>query len=72
MKTAEELLDAIMEMVTKRNKATIPLSMAYRDSKWWVYVEMDSPKGTFDLEHKSSTLEGALRTAHKNLKRELG
>lgn len=72
MKTVEELINAIMEMVTQKNKATIPFSVAFRNGKWWVYVEMDSRAGTFDLEHKSETLIGALRTAHKNLRRELG
>lgn len=72
MKSITELLDAIMDMVGQsNNKATIPFSVAFRGGMWWVYVEMDSRQGTFDLEHKSHTLEGALRSAHKNLRREL-
>lgn len=72
MATSQALVDAITEMVAKPNKADIPLSMALREGIWYVYIEMDSRRGTFDLEAKGPTLVSALRSAHRSVKRELG
>ena len=65
------LINDIFNAIGAGNKATHPISTAYTDGLWWVNIEVNSIRGTFDLETKAPSLEQALRTALKNVRREL-
>lgn len=53
-----------------RNTSDYPFGIGYRTNKWWVYIEVNSANGTFDLETSAIDLHDALIIALRRIKRE--
>lgn len=51
------------------NKAATPFATTYADGQWWVYIEVDSPGGTFDVETHDPHLIVALNNALSRVRR---
>ena len=70
--TIEDRLTEILRLIGgEHNKASHPVSTAYVAGKWWVFIDVNSRYGTFDFETKSQSLDRALATALKNIRREI-
>lgn len=73
MATTEELIHQIVELViNKENKALVPYAANYTKGIWWIYIEMNSKRRTFDFETSHTSRHEALQRALVQLKRELG
>lgn len=66
---AEQLVDAISQLGP--NKARVPYAADYHDGEWWVYIDIDTRHGTFDIETHSPVRADAFRNAFSRLRREL-
>lgn len=66
--TLRDLIDDIKRF--PGNVAKHPFGIGWHDAKWWVYVEINSPKGTFDVETSAIDLHDALTIALHRVRRE--
>ena len=66
-------LNSLLETIKAfgKNKADHPFGIGYHDKEWWVYVEMDAPSGTFDVETHHVNLQNALANALARVRREM-
>lgn len=55
---------------THANRHPYPIMFGKHEGTWLTTIEVDSPKGTFDIESKGSTLTDSMRNALTALRRE--
>ena len=52
------------------NKAHMPYSLSFHDGEWWVNIEVDMPRGTFEIETHDPRQQMAIAKAHSRVRRE--
>ena len=57
--------------ISKRgtNNSDRPYDLSFHDGEWWVYVDVDMPAGTFDVETHSVNQYDAIASALSRVRR---
>lgn len=66
--TLRDLIEAMK--LFGQNRSNYPLGIGYHQSKWWVTVEVNTPKATFDIETTDNDLTTAVAAALARVRRE--
>lgn len=68
---ADDLAEQIVNRINQlgKNKVAIPFATDYHDNEWWVYIDVNTRYGTFDIETHHAERATSLKNALSQLRR---